>query len=164
VSDRTLIVPPELQAGKAAAKALIRAFGGQIAAAAELGKSQSRMCDYGSPHTGDFMPISDVLTLEGRTHGQPGHPHVTRWLARQAGYGLVRLPDPDAPETVWSALIARLAREYGELAGGVLDDLSSGNDVAPAEARRRLADAADLVRVAVELEGALKIRSQERAG
>jgi hypothetical protein len=161
MSDRSLILPPDLQAGKAATKALIRAYGGQEAAAAERGKSQSRFCAYGLPNTDDFMPIDDVHALEARTHGAPGHPHVTRWLAREAGYELVPRPCAAQPETVWSAFVARLSREAGELMAGVCEDLATENDVSPAEAKRRLPDAADLVRVAVELEHALKQRAAE---
>jgi hypothetical protein len=159
--ERTLTLPPDLQAGKAATKALVRAYGGQEAAAAARGKSQSRLCAYGLPNTDDFIPIDDVHALEACTHGAAGHPHVTRWLAREAGYELVRRPCPNAPETVWSGFVARLSREAGELMGGVCEDLSGDNDLTPAEAARRLPDAADLVRVAVELEAALKARAKE---
>lgn len=160
-ADRTIIHPPELQAGKAATKALIRAFGGQEAAEAHTGKSQSQLSAYGGPNTPAFAPIDTVRALEACTHGQPGHPLVTRWLAREAGYGLVRLPDASAAPTQWSAFVAALAKEGGELMAGICDDLTSGNDVSPAEAKRRLDDAADLVRVAVEIEAALKARARE---
>jgi hypothetical protein len=160
--ERDIVHPPELQGLKRASKALIRAAGGQEAAAAETHKSQSRFAAYGLPNTPDFMGIDTVLALEGVTHGTPAHPAVTRMLARQAGYGLVRLPDPALGETKWSALVARLAHEGGELMSGVCEDLASGNDVSREEAQRRLADAADLVRVSVEIEAALKARAEGR--
>lgn len=157
---RSIVHPPELQAGKAASKALIRAFGGQEAAEAHTGKSQSQLSAYGGRNTPFFMPIDVVAALEGSTHGLPGHPHVTRWLAREAGYGLVRLPDAKAPPTQWSGFIAQLGKEAGEVINGICTDLISENDVSPAEAATRLGDAADLVRIAIEIEAALKARAE----
>ena len=159
--DRTLTLAPHLQDGKAAFRELVRAFGGQEAVAALTGKSQSRICAYGLANTDDFAPADVIDAVEDRTAGLPGHPQVTRWLARRRGYGLVKLPDPAQAETGWSQMISELAREAGEVMSGVCSDLASGNDVTPAEARLRLGDAADLVRIAVELEHALKMRASE---
>lgn len=160
-TSRDIIHPPHLQAGKWASKALMRAAGGQEACEEYSGKSQGRLSSYGGPNTDAFMPIDVVASLEAVTHGHPGHPHVTRWLAREAGYGLAPLPRPDLAGTKWGRLIARLGKEAGELIEGICTDLDDDNDVAPDEARRRIADAADLVRVAVEIEAALKARAAE---
>ncbi|HEY1605592.1 MAG TPA: phage regulatory CII family protein [Allosphingosinicella sp.] len=145
MSDRTLILAPELQAGKAATKALIRAFGGQEAAASECEKSQSRMCDYGSPHTRDFMPVNDVRTLEARTHGQPGHPHVPRWLARQAGHVLVRLPVAGGVVADVHAEIGAISRDAGEVVQRVCEGLRDGRvsagDVRRLRIREEIAEA-----------------------
>jgi hypothetical protein len=159
VSERSIIHPPHLQGAKAAFRELVAAFGGQVPASVETGKCQSRISAYGHRNTTDFPPLDVVDALEERTHGLPGHPHVTRWLARRRGCELVRLPDPAMPETVWSSMVSRLAKEAGELMSGVCHDLGSENDISPAEARGRLVDAADLVRVAVEIEAALKQRA-----
>lgn len=164
--ERDIVLPPRLQGGKIAFGELVDAFGGQVAASAETGKSQSRICAYAHRNMADFAPIDVVACLEQRTHGTHGHPHVTRWLARQAGFGLVKLPDPAGipTDTKWGLLASRLAKESGDVTSGICADLSDDNDIAPAEARARLNDAAELVRVAVELEHSLKMRSQEATG
>jgi hypothetical protein len=159
--DRTVVHPVRLQAGKQAFADLVDAIGGQVAAEAYSGKAQSRISAYGGRNTPWFPPVDVVVKLEGITHGQPGHPHVTRWLAREAGFGLVCLPMPGAAPTQWSGFIARLGKDAGELISGICTDLTDDNDVIPAEARQRLGDAADLVRIAVELEAALKARAGE---
>jgi hypothetical protein len=159
--ERDLVLTPRQQAAKAAFRDLVDAFGGQVAAAAETGRSQSRICAYGHRNMADFAPVDVVECLESRTDGTAGHPHVTRWLARQQGYGLVRLPDPGANATSWGLLASRLAKEGGDLTSGICADLADDNDVSPAEARARLRDAAELVRVAVELEHALKLRAAD---
>jgi len=159
--DRTVQHPARLQAGKMAFADLVDAVGGQVPAEAYSGKAQSRISAYGGRNTPWFAPIDVVVKLEGVTHGAPGHPHVTRWLAREAGYALVKLPEPGAAPARWSGFMARLGKEAGELINGICTDLTDDNDVIPAEAKRRLGDAADLVRVAVELEAALKARAGE---
>lgn len=164
--ERTVQLPPHLQSAKLAFGELVSAFGGQVPAALETGKSQSRICTYGHIHTEDYPPLDVIDTLEARTVGTPGHPHVTRWLARRRGCELVRLPDVSlVPHgTSWSMLISLLSKEAGDLISGIAHDLSDNNDVDPPEARKRLRDAAELVRVAVQLEHALKQRAAEEGG
>lgn len=158
-ASREIVHPPLLQGLKAACKALIRAHGGQEAAAAATGRSQSQLCNYGLPNTADFMPVDAVLTLESATHGSPGHPQISRYLAREAGYALVPLPGAGARETEWSDYSARLLKEAGELLAGLGAALADDNEVRAREARALLPDAADLVRAAAELEAALKARA-----
>jgi hypothetical protein len=161
--DRTLTLPPRLQSGKLAFGALVDAFGGQVAAAAETGKSQPRICAYAHPNTADFAPLDVIDALEARTVGTAGHPHVTAWLARQRGFELVRLPDPSAPPMCWTDLASEAAKASGQLVAGILADLSDC-ELSAGAAWRRLKDAAELVRVAVELEAALKTRAAEGRG
>lgn len=160
--DRTVTLPPEQQAAKIAFRDLVRAFGGQEAAAAETGKGQSRIAAYGLTNAADFPPLDVIMKLEDRTLGLPGWPHVTLHLCRRLGGMFVRLPAVAAPSTSWTTHVAALAKEAGELQAGICTDLSSANDVSPTEARGRLADAADLVRVAVQIEAALKARAEEQ--
>jgi len=159
---RDIAHPPHLQGAKEAFKALVRAYGGQEAAVeGGCGKSQSRLCDYGRPNTPDFAPIDVVDFLEARTHGAPGWPHVTDWLCRRRGGVFLPLPDGEAPPGQWTGFVAALAEQAGGLTSGICTDLADDHDVTPAEARRRLGDAAELVRVAVSIEAALKARAEE---
>lgn len=160
-TDRDIVHPPQLQQLKAATRALIRAFGGQEAAEAATGKSQSQLSNYGAPNAPGFAPVDVVLALEAATHGAPGHPHVGRFLAREAGFALVALPPAGPAGVAWNAHVACLVKEIGELLAGLGEALASGNDVRAREARALLGDAGDVVRVAVEIEAALKARAGE---
>jgi hypothetical protein len=133
-SSRTMVLPPALQAAKAATKALIRAVGGQEAAAAETGKSHSRFACYGLPNTLDFIPVNDVHALEAVTHGLAGHPHVTRWLAREAGYALVRLPQAPGGTSDWHQAMGAVSKEVGEIIERLCTMLADGK-VTGAEVR-----------------------------
>jgi hypothetical protein len=162
MTERTAFVAPHLQALKLAFSDSVGAFGKQEAAAAEVGRSQGRLCDYGRPNVDVFPPLDVIDALEARTEGTPGWPHVTRALCRRRGGAFVALPAARGRlGTRWSRFVADLGKEAGELISGICRDLDDDNDVSPAEARRRLKDAADLVRVAVELEAALKARAEE---
>jgi hypothetical protein len=161
--DRTLRHPPHLQSAKLAFAALVDAFGGQVAAAEQTGKSQSRISAYAHANMADFPPIDVVDALEARTVGTAGHPQVTSWLARRRGFELVRLPDPSAPPMAWTALVSEVIGNCGELTAGILADLSADNQVSPPNAWRRLKDASELVRLAVEIEARLKAAAAEGA-
>jgi hypothetical protein len=160
-TDHGVTNSPLMQSAKAAFAGAVDAFGGQDAAARETGKSQGRICAYGLPNTDAFPTLDVIVMLEGRTHGTTGHPHVTRWLAGQVGFGLVPLPAPGRREPEWHAYSARLMKELGEVLEGLGKALSGDNDVRAREARALIPEAGDLVRVAVELEAALKARAGE---
>jgi hypothetical protein len=160
-TDHSVTNPPLMQSAKIAFAASVHAFGGQDAAALETGKSQGRICAYGLPNTDAFPTLDVIITLEQRTHGTGGHPHVTRWLAAQVGFGLVALPDPGRREPEWHTYSCRLMTELGELLEGLGKALADDNDVRAREARNLIPEAGDMVRVAVELEAALKARAGE---
>jgi hypothetical protein len=61
-------------------------------------------------------------------------------------------------------LLSELAKASGQLSAGILSDISSDNDISAPDAWRRLKDAGELVRVAVELEARLKARASEGTG
>lgn len=155
---RTQSLPPHLQGAKIAWRELVDAYGGQEAASAETNKAQSRISAYGSMNTVDFAPIDVIDTLEARTVGSPGHPHVTAWLARRRGYELVKAPDASAPPMALTALVSDLVRTSGQLGGSILD---AGGQLVPSEAWRRLADADELVRVAIQIRHELQQRARE---
>ncbi|AMK18727.1 phage regulatory CII family protein [Sphingobium sp. MI1205] len=79
-----------------------------------LGRSQSRISHYCSSNRDEFMPIDLVAELEQLTVGKPGHPRITRALARQAGFLLV----PEGGEKgEGRSLSEHLADVVGEAAG-----------------------------------------------
>lgn len=162
--DRDLVLPSHHQSAKLAFGALLDAFGGQSAAAAETGRSQPRISAYAHLNMADFPPLDVIDALEARTVGVAGHPHVTTWLARRRGFELVKLPDPSAPPMPLTALLSEVAKAAGQLTAGILGELSAECDISPSEAWRRLKDVGELVRVAVELEARLKAKAAEGRG
>jgi hypothetical protein len=161
---RDLRLPSHLQSAKLAFADLTDAFGGQVAAAAETGKSQPRISAYAHPNTADFPPLDVIDALEARTVGSASWPQVTGWLARRRGCALVRLPDPSAPPMPLTQLVAETVKTSAGLTAGILAVLTDAGDVSAPDAWRLLKDAGDLVRMAVEVEAMLKARAAEGRG
>ena len=147
---RDLQLVPAQQDLKAASKALIRAYGGQIAAGELLGKVQSRYCDAGAPNTATFLTINEVAELEDRTSGTAGHPIVTRTLARRQGFELVALPRalPCADDML--TCVSALLKEGGDVMAAVGEALKDGS-WDKNEARTAREQAEELIAVAVTL-------------
>jgi hypothetical protein len=116
--------PPEKQALKQVAKALVRAAGGVEAAEEITGRSKTQLSAYGNINAPEFMPVDAIAALEGVTHGHAGHPIVTRLLATRAGYTLVKLPAaaPDCGD--WHRAIGSLSKEVGDAVQAVCSSLS----------------------------------------
>lgn len=112
---------PEDQAAKVSAQQLVRAAGGVEASAMHCRSDMRRLSEYGRPDNDCFMPIDVAKDLEAITHGVVGHPHVTRYLARQAGYTLVPLPSLDLVRVAdLHAACAAHAKEHGEATARVI--------------------------------------------
>ncbi len=122
--DRTARVPPVDQLLKNGSDTLVRAFGGQDAAAAHLGTRQQRISDCVRPNTPDFLRINEVAALEDATHGSLGHPAVTRALARRQGFMLVRQPVAPTGDGDLLKLLGDLAGENGDIAKAVLSAIA----------------------------------------
>ncbi|QAY77902.1 phage regulatory CII family protein [Sphingosinicella sp. BN140058] len=141
-TDHTVQNPPALQGAKAATKALIKAAGGQEEAEGFTGKSQSQLSKYGLPNTDVFITIDAVIALEAVTHGMAGHPHVTRFLAQQAGGVFVRLPQASAGATDWHVHMGAVSKEVSDVIQGICEALAD-QSVTPAEARKIRAEIAE---------------------
>lgn len=119
---------PQQLALKLATRDAVRAGGGQEFVAGETGRAQSRISDYCSPNKECFIPADLIAKLEALGAGSPGHPQITRALARAQGGGFMSGPDAltiDLPNlTDW------LAEIVGE-SGDVLRALSTGALAAP---------------------------------
>lgn len=156
-ADRQSALGVRQRQHKKLARRLVEAVGGVEAAASFCRVGKSQLSDFGNENLLSFMPADVIDDLEALV----ADPLYTRWQARERGFAMVPLPDPHAPATRWSRFVAALGKEGGDLIAGICTDLDDDNDVTPAEARRRLGDAGELVRVAVELEAALKARAGE---
>ncbi len=146
-TDRTVTLGPGDLALKLACREAVLAAGGQEFAASEAGRTQSRISDYLSPNTADFMPIDVVRRIEALGAGRPGHPHVTRALARAQGQLVLRREadrnDPGAPLSRWLAQVVGESADVIEvLAAGLVAPAQSIAEMAPAE-RQRLAGEID---------------------
>lgn len=125
-TDRTVRLSPRQLAIKAATREAVHAAGGQVFVAHETGRTQSRISDYCSAHTADFMPADVIAAVEALSAGAPGHPHVTRALARAQGALVLDGPLPADPATGSGASISCwLAHVAGESAD-VIRVLASG--------------------------------------
>ena len=140
--SRCEALTPEQQSGKAAFKALVRAFGGQEAAAAETGVRRQKISDMGLANVADFPTLDLIDALEARTVGLPGWPHVTGWLCRQRGGLFVPLPEGGDDPAGLALGVVEMAGELGDVSRAVSDALRPDGDggaaVTRAEARRAL--------------------------
>lgn len=132
--DRTITLTPELQELKAACRALVRAFGGQVAAAERLGTRQQRISDCCSANTDAFLRVDEIAILEAETVGYPGHPHVTNVLARQRGRETVETPIAPATGCDLLKLFAGHSKESSDLAQTILEAKADDGDIDLVEA------------------------------
>ena len=160
--SRTVQHPPRLQALKAATKALVSAFGGQVAAGERLGRRHQHYSDVGLPNTSHFISIEDVIDLESETHGMAGHPHVTRALARAQGFALVRADAGDQAPEDWHSHIAGLAKMAGGLISDISQSLADDGNICTGDVAQRdmLAESAQLLDVSAALHAALRAVAQ----
>lgn len=140
---------------KNATRALVAAVGGGDAASGFCRYRQQQLSEVGSVNQPTkFMAADVILDLEAVTHGTPGHPVVTRYLARAAGFALVALPEvaPDvSARGDWLQLVSDLSKEAGDCVSKIALALTDGF-VSPAEVRTHdlVREFDELIRVAVE--------------
>lgn len=128
-------LPVEEQRQARVVRELVAAAGGVEAAERDCEKSKSLFSAYQSPNDGRSITLRDIELLEAVTHGKLGHPHVTRYLARQSGYILLKRPDVPHDRSAILALLARQAKERGACDAEMLDTLADGH-IDEAEAER----------------------------
>ena len=96
---------------KRATRALVDSVGGGDRGAGLCRVRQQDLSDYGNRNQlARFMPADVIADLEGVAD----RPFVTEALAREAGFGLFRLPDA-AGGGDWLEMLARLAKEGGDV-------------------------------------------------
>lgn len=152
---RTVTLSPDQQSGKSSFKGLVKAFGGQEAAASETGLRQQKISDMGLPNIAEFPTLDLIDHLEDCTVGLPGWPHVTNWLCHRRGGVFVPLPQGEIDADAVMVTVALLAAELGDVSRAVSSAVcassAGGRDVTPAEARAALAELEGLDRVSARL-------------
>jgi len=161
MSDRsTAILPVNEQAQARAADRLIHAVGGLAPASEYCGKSEAQLSKYSRANYAESMPISVVEELEAVTNGKPGHPHVTNYLARKAGFTLVVLPVVEANGSDLLRLLAQQAKESGDIANVICEAIADGKITAD-EARSVRKELRDLIRICVAMDAELELIERE---
>jgi hypothetical protein len=156
-TPRDIRLAPADLALKLAFREAVAAAGGQELVARESGKTQSRISDYGSPNTADFAPLDVVRRVEALGFGAPGHPHVTRALARASGAALSPALPPASGLADLGDHLAAIARETADLAGALAgEDLSAACTSLSLGARLRIGrEAAEAIDQLEQLQRAL---------
>jgi len=124
---RNITLTPEQQELKEASRALVKAFGGQEAAAEFLGTRQQRISDCCSTSTDAWLRVDEVEALEARTVGAPGHPNITCLLSRRRGFELAAMPRTAATGRDLLKLYAQQSKENSDLAQTLLDANADGD-------------------------------------
>jgi hypothetical protein len=158
-TDRSVALSPEELALKLATREAVTAAGGQEFVAREAGRRQSRISDYGSDNTAEFMPLNIVRIVEALGKGRPGHPHITRALARSGGVALAGeiAGQVGGAEDLgdWLALVARENADLAAVLAG--EDLAKGVAALSPAARTRISrEARDLIAQAEALVRAIE--------
>lgn len=156
MSVRRVENDPEKQALKNDCAALVSAAGGVEAAEGYCRANYRRLSEYGRPDNDVFMPVDVVEDLEAVTHGKAGYPHVSRRLARRAGFALVALPELEFDPAV--SLHAALV-EHVRDAGEVTTDLCSALGVPSLDlknTRKALADCDDAIDALMRVKAVLE--------
>lgn len=138
MSRHDLTLSPAQQADKRAARDLIEAIGGPEAAEPHCRVSVTMLRSYGNRNTPDFMPIDVARELQSISHGRPGHPAVTRRLARCDGFALVAKPDAEHHSDDWLEHLAELADEPAAITRRIckaLSDTKTPHRLTPQESR-----------------------------
>jgi hypothetical protein len=154
------ILSPEEQSLALATKRAIQAAGGLERCAEETGLGTSQLSRCSMPNCRDSITERDAATIEAIGYGSAGHPHILRARARLLGYAIIKVPDASLGGTVWSQRAATLLKEGGDIVSGLGRALETNNDVEPDEARALLLDADELVTIALEIQAALRSRSE----
>lgn len=121
---------------KAAQRALVHGCGGGEGAAATLTAAtgvavrQQRMSECGHVgHPQASLRVDEVAVLEAVAHRDAAWPPVTRFLAGQQGFVLVRLPDAPAGAADWLGGMGVLAGHAGTVTADIAAALASGGVV-----------------------------------
>lgn len=144
---------------------MIKGVGGVEFAASVCRVGKSTLSDAQNPGKPEnFLAIDAVFDLEPLARERSGWPHVTRALCAANGGMFVPLPDAPVTREDLLMLLARKARESGELTEAAIACCSNVDDN-PAErraaARHAIKELDEVVAVALEMRVALKSIERE---
>lgn len=160
-TDRTVRLNPADLALKLACADAVHAAGGQVLVAGETGKSQSRISDYCSPNTDQFMPIDVVRRVEAMAVGSAGWPQITRALARAQAGSFVAHGSEDL--RIKAATLGAWLGEVGAESGDLLAVLAQANlagpvsDLSPAQRAKILHEVDEALDALTGLRAALLV-------
>ena len=156
-----MTLPADKQALKRATRSLVQAVGGNEAAIGfcrmKRHQSLSEYASVAGDHAGAWMPLDVVADLEGVTAGVAGAPHVTRELARQAGFVLVPLPTAHgAGSEDFSLHLANIIRESADVTTKLSKHLADPAGFLPAAIGGLRREICEALQALVELDAALE--------
>jgi len=145
--------PEKLKLKRAFAE-VVKGAGGVEASAGFCRVGKSVLSDQSRPESESFPAIDVVADLEPLARNRPGWPHITRELAGQLGFALVKLPEalPDGADLL--ILLGGLGQSFGQVSSEVCDALSDGR-VQPPEATRIRALLRQQIEIAVRMDAVL---------
>lgn len=117
------MLTPDKQDLKVATGDLVAACGGQERAVkfTRFARHQafSDFANCGPDHEARFIPIDALADLEARSVGTPGHPVVTRAMAKRLGFALVPLPKARCETTDFTIHLQAIIKESADVAGAL---------------------------------------------
>ena len=159
--ERAVLAPRD-QELKEAFAALVSAFGGNEAVGEAIGRPHQRISEWRNAALARFAPIDAVARLEACTIGLPGHPQVTRLLARRAGYVLApRVAAHGEAGCDMMQALAAMTAELGDVSRAMMAARADGT-VCQADARAILAECLALEEQMGALRGALEAMADGR--
>lgn len=118
---------------KAAVLALVDDLGGHIPAGEIAGNKKGHVQRWTDPDNGgDFPGVHKVRALEAAAVAKGHAPSVTRFLAAEAGFALIKI-EPSLPKAL-QLMGALLAGEFGDLLRALSDATADDGRISPEEA------------------------------
>ncbi len=141
MADRILSTAEQILAK--ATKSAIEAAGGLARCEGEVVISDSQLSRCCSPYLSDSITVRDAAAIDAIGHGQPGHPHILRALARViGGFVVIELPEAIDDDSALVHSVLELSSELGDvsatIAASLRGDSAGGAKVVRDEAQAAL--------------------------
>lgn len=141
MADRILSADEQILAR--ATKSAIQAAGGLARCEGEVDVTDSQLSRCCSPYHRDSITIRDAAAIDAIGHGQPGHPHILRALARViGGFVVIELPEAIDDDSALVHSVLELSAELGDvsatIAASLRGDSAGGTKVVRDEAQLAL--------------------------